>query len=132
MKIKNIKLKNRNLATTKGNVEFDKDGIAEVNEEIAKMLTSIGGYTLIDGKLAAEAPKKADKEDVVKESSAEEEKQQEEQNTESEDTSEESVADIIAPMNVPQLRKYAKDNGIDLGSATKKDEITEIILAAQK
>ncbi len=30
-------------------------------------------------------------------------------------------------MNVPQLKKYAKDNGIDLGGAKKKVEILAII-----
>lgn len=32
-------------------------------------------------------------------------------------------------MTVTQLRKYAKDNGIDIGSAAKKDEIILAIAA---
>jgi hypothetical protein len=31
-------------------------------------------------------------------------------------------------MTVPQLKKFAKDNGIDLGSAAKKDEIIQAIV----
>ncbi|KIL42074.1 hypothetical protein SD70_02505 [Gordoniibacillus kamchatkensis] len=32
-------------------------------------------------------------------------------------------------MNVPQLKKFAKDNGIDLGQATKKDEVLPLVQA---
>lgn len=38
----------------------------------------------------------------------------------------------IEKMNVPQLKKYAKENGIDIGDATKKADILPIIEAAQK
>lgn len=34
-------------------------------------------------------------------------------------------------MTAAQLKKYAKDNGIDLGDATKRDPILEIIKAAE-
>lgn len=33
-------------------------------------------------------------------------------------------------MTVPQLKRFAKDNGIDIGSAAKKDEIVNAIVAA--
>ncbi|UOF90779.1 hypothetical protein LSG31_00405 [Fodinisporobacter ferrooxydans] len=33
----------------------------------------------------------------------------------------------ITKMNLPQLKKYASENGIDLGDATKKPEILEKI-----
>lgn len=32
-------------------------------------------------------------------------------------------------MNVPQLKKFAKDNGIEIGEASKKDEILPIVQA---
>ncbi|MCH5192163.1 MAG: hypothetical protein J1F23_08380 [Oscillospiraceae bacterium] len=34
-------------------------------------------------------------------------------------------------MNVPQLKKYAKEHNIDLGEATQKGPILEIIKAAE-
>lgn len=33
-------------------------------------------------------------------------------------------------MTVPQLKRFAKDNDIDIGSAAKKDEIIKAIVAA--
>lgn len=33
-------------------------------------------------------------------------------------------------MTVTQLRRFAKDNGIDIGSSAKKDEIISAIIAA--
>ena len=33
-------------------------------------------------------------------------------------------------MTVTQLKRFAKDNGIDIGSAAKKDEIVNAIVAA--
>lgn len=34
-------------------------------------------------------------------------------------------------MTAAQLKKYAKDNGINLGGATKRDQVLEIIKAAK-
>lgn len=36
----------------------------------------------------------------------------------------------LGKMTVAQLRRFAKDNGIDIGSASKKDEIIQAIVAA--
>lgn len=33
-------------------------------------------------------------------------------------------------MTVAQLKQFAKDNGIDIGSAAKKDEIIQVIAGA--
>lgn len=38
--------------------------------------------------------------------------------------------DELSKMNVPQLKKVAKENDIDLNGATKKDDIIPIILGA--
>jgi hypothetical protein len=35
-------------------------------------------------------------------------------------------------LNAAQLKKYAKEHSIDLGDATQKDQILEIIKAAEK
>ena len=37
----------------------------------------------------------------------------------------------IEEMTVAELKKYAKDNNIDLGEAKKKEEILEVIQAAE-
>jgi len=36
----------------------------------------------------------------------------------------------IDKMTVAQLKRFAKDNGIDIGSASRKDEIIQAITAA--
>ena len=43
----------------------------------------------------------------------------------------ENEHDALDVMNVAQLKKYAKDNGIDIGTATKKQELMDIINAAE-
>lgn len=42
----------------------------------------------------------------------------------------EEVEVTLDKLNVAQLKKYAKDNGIDIGDATTKDAILEAINAA--
>lgn len=37
----------------------------------------------------------------------------------------------LEEMNLAELKKHAKDNGIDLGDATKKEDVLAKILAAQ-
>jgi hypothetical protein len=37
----------------------------------------------------------------------------------------------IEDMTLPELKKHAKDNGIDLGEATKKEDVLAKIVAAQ-
>ena len=41
-------------------------------------------------------------------------------------------AEDLDKMTVPALKKVAKDNGIDLAGATKKDDIIPIILGSMK
>lgn len=51
---------------------------------------------------------------------------------------EEDISDItdengdicLDKMTVAQLKRFAKDNGIDIGSASRKDEIIQAITAA--
>lgn len=47
------------------------------------------------------------------------------------DTEESDAPTALADMSLPALKKYAKDNEIDLGEATKKDEVLAAIQAAQ-
>lgn len=42
----------------------------------------------------------------------------------------EEVEDSLDKLNVAQLKKYAKDRGIDLGEATTKEAILEVINTA--
>lgn len=84
MRIRNVHLASRRLATSDGKVEFDQDGVAEVSDETGGLLIELPHYEC------------ADEPD-------------------------------LGSMNVPQLRKYARDNDIDLGDATKKADILSAI-----
>lgn len=43
----------------------------------------------------------------------------------------ETAPKTIEEMTVPELKKYAKDNNIDLGDAKKQKDILEVIQAAE-
>lgn len=47
-----------------------------------------------------------------------------------EDITDENGDICLDKMTVTQLKRFAKDNGIDIGSAAKKDEIISAIIAA--
>lgn len=115
MKLKNIKLISKTITTAKGNIAFDKEGIAEVSDELGNGLLGLEGYEVVES--VKEAPKNAN----VENSSDKEEKSQETQNT----TSDED----LESKNVIQLRKIAKDKNIDLKGASKKEEILAILEA---
>lgn len=46
------------------------------------------------------------------------------------DITDENSGICFDKMTVTQLRRFAKDNGIDIGSSAKKDEIISAIIAA--
>lgn len=114
-KISHRLLRNKKVSTTKGMVQFDENGIAEVTEEVAAVLVTLPGYTLIDGEDA-----EIDEGTVTDDTS----------DTEEENDAKNAIEDELAGLNVPQLRKYAKEHGIDLMGAAKRDEIMAIIVGA--
>lgn len=94
-------------------VEFDGNGVASVDESIASALTSLNGYST---PMNPEVP-------VI----ATEESSDTAEPAEAEEDDASATTDILESMNVPQLRKYAKENGIDLGDARKKADILRVI-----
>lgn len=126
-KIINLRMKNKKMNTSIGVIEFDSEGVADIkNEEYVADLLELNGFELADGeKMPEKASKKEDSEVI---SEVEENAQETEEETEESpgELSEESLLE----KNVPQLRKIAKDNGIDLAGASKKDEIIAVILGA--
>lgn len=123
-KIFNEALASAKLTTSLGEVEFDNNGVANVeDEEFVAGLLKLKGFTLADGNM----PKAV--EDSVEE--VEQENEEEPAAVESdEDTGEELSEEVLNGKNIMQLKKIAKDNNIELSGANKKDEIISIILAA--
>nr|DAN40036.1 MAG TPA: HeH/LEM domain [Herelleviridae sp.] len=123
-KIFNEALASAKLTTSLGEVEFDNNGVADVeDEEFVAGLLKLKGFTLADGNMPNAV------EDSVEE--VEQENEEEPAAVESdEDAGEELSEEVLNGKNIMQLKKIAKDNNIELSGANKKDEIISIILAA--
>lgn len=123
-KIFNEALASAKLTTSLGEVEFDNNGVADVDdEEFVAGLLKLKGFALADGNIPNAV------EDSVEE--VEQENEEEPAAVESdEDAGEELSEDVLYVKNIMQLKKIAKDNNIELSGANKKDEIISIILAA--
>lgn len=130
MRIKNIHLINKELITSLGSATFNNEGIAEVVEEIGNALLELDGYSDADNE--ATEPEVVNLENKVVEEVPVEEAPSEPENDGEEAKEEESdnLEEELSKMNVPQLKKYAKDNNIELNDASKKDEIISMILGA--
>lgn len=127
-KIINQKMKGRTLITSFGEFKFDKDGVVEIlDDKVVKALTSLAGYSVVAKLQDTEETTEVGKDISVENNLDTKEKDEIEDAGESENDS--VSEDELSKMNVPQLKKYAKDNGIDLGDASKKDEILEVILS---
>lgn len=123
VKIFNENMKSRQLATAIGLIMFNSDGICEVeNEEYAGELIKLDGFEAFEGEvskpLTTGEKHDSDENNVV---------------SESQESNEDDVPEMqedLSNKNIAQLRKIAKDNGIDLGNAVKRDEIIEVITNA--
>lgn len=122
-KIFNEALANAKLTTSLGEVEFDNNGVAEVeDEEFVAGLLKLKGFALADGNMPNAV------EDSVEE--VEQEAEEEPAVESDEDAGEDLSEEVLNGKNIMQLKKIAKDNNIELSGANKKDEIISIILAA--
>lgn len=138
-KIINELLKGKAVVTSGGLITFDSEGVANVDdEELVERLIQLKGYKRAKEDIQPENPEpqeEAKEEDKVEEVPPEEENAQETDESTSEDKEEEAAEskfteEFLSAKNVPQLKKIAKDNNIDLAGATKKDEIIAIILGS--
>lgn len=131
-KVKNWRMRNKSSVTSFGKITFDEEGITAVPDELTEEFLGMAGFEPVeDGQNSGQKPTKEtevvnpseDKEtDQKSDESIKDDKTQEE----SKDEAEKEAVDF-EKMTVLQLKKYAKDNGIDLGDATKKDEIISVL-----
>lgn len=145
--IKCFKRANRIVVTSRGNIEFNKDGIANVEDEaLANAIVKLAGYSFVE---AEESTTQSDTQNegesqipeqnnAVETNSTEQTKDVDEPSESKEDADEvegeetesdeaENEEPDFESMSVKQLEKYAKDNDIDLGKATKKADIISVI-----
>ena len=124
VKIVSLKRAGKKIVANTGKIiEFDSNGIADIKDEnYVANLIELDGFELVDGeKIPEKAPEVKETEVTLDEETTEVEEVEE-----APELSEEFLVD----KNVPQLRKIAKDNGIDLAGASKKDEIIAVIIGA--
>ena len=122
-KIFNEALASAKLTTSLGEVEFNNNGVADVeDEEFVAGLLKLKGFALADGSV----PNAVEDSEEVEQESEEEPAAVESDEGAGEELSEE----VLNGKNIMQLKKIAKDNNIELSGANKKDEIISIILAA--
>lgn len=125
------KIKNGKIATSFGVFDF-VGGRADIPDECAEKLVVLPGFKYEDAQNAFKTAEKPVHEEEVKQ---EDSITQESTLEHSEPTQEEKAEDKFTEKelhtkNVAQLRKIAKDNGIDLGDASKKDEIIAVLMKA--
>ena len=116
MQIKNFRIRGKRIATSTGEIQFDENGIAEVDEEFALLLAELKGYEVIEEQADEENSNLTDGQPNTEENELADEQPNEESNSK-----------IFDSMTIEQLRQYAKDNNIDLKGASKKSDILSII-----
>ena len=131
----NYRMANRRLVIIGETVTFDGNGNARVSDEVAEALLKLSGYSTLDNPEVPEPvpePKPEPKpEPEVVEPKAEPEPETVAAEPAEEESADEGLEAELEGMNVPQLRKYAKEHGIELGGATKKVDILAAIKDAQ-
>lgn len=135
----NYRMANRRLVIIGETVTFDGNGNARVSDEVAAELLKLSGYSTLDNPEVPEpvpepAPEtKAEPKAEVEPEAAEPKAEPEPEAAEpaEEESAKEGLEAELEGMNVPQLRKYAKEHGIELDGATKKVDILAAIKDAQ-
>lgn len=106
MKIINNALRDSSIMTAIGSIQFNENGVADVEDEFAVQLLELRGYEAVNDDFKTE-----DETAVI----------------DSNNNCKESLKDSLDKMNVMQLKKYAKDNEINTTASKKTELIAEII-----
>lgn len=151
-KLINMLFAGKSINTSRGELTFDKDGACVLEDEVADAFKNVKGFvvendaenndnganekdsdqtvnTLEDNSNAADGVEDnsenetdaEDDEDITEADGSEDD------NTDAEDTADDVNLDSLS---VPSLKKYAKDNGIDITGLTTKEPILKTIKEA--
>ena len=129
MKLYHSMFRNRDIITSFGTMHFDDKGVAEVSEATARVFSTIPNFSVIEEK-AVQKPKQDTVSVPKTEATTPEVKPTSEAPVATEEEKAEPDTDIneIKSMNTMQLKKYAREHGIDTTGASKKDELLALIL----
>jgi hypothetical protein len=103
--VKNIRFKNHEVTYRGNQLHFNENSIAEIQEEHADTIVELNGYILVN----------EDGSEYVEDT-----------------TDDNSNSEDINSMTVKQLIRYAAKENIDLGSASKREDILNVILQAKQ
>lgn len=151
-KLINLSFSGKSIATSKGILNFDKDGACLLEDDIADSFAGIKGFAIETGSgnnednSGEKEPEKSEdipennfntaendenidsEEDIQKSKSTEEDDKNEESDAgASKDADEDKKPIDFKSLTVPALKKYAKDNGINITGLEKKSQIIEAI-----
>ena len=152
--LKNVAYANKDLVTAYGTFHFSETGETEIDESAGKKLATIQGFSLIGDTEEPEqkndyveqdaeedeqgenlTPEEENAQETEENGEPENEPESEENNegesdeSEDEDAEEDEITeDELQEYTVAELKKYAKDNGIDIGTASKKQDIINVII----
>lgn len=102
--IKNIRFKNHSVSYRGNQLNFNENSVAEIADEHADSIIELNGYVLVN----------EDGSEYV------------------EENNDDNTGDDINAMTVKQLIRYAAKESIDLGSATKREDILNVITQAKQ
>ena len=151
--LKNVAYANKDLVTAYGTFHFSENGETEIDESAGKKLATLKGFSLVGDTEEHEQKNDSVEQDAEEDEQGEnptheeENAQETEENAESdsdedddeeepddsenpdEDAEEDEITeDELQDYTVAELKKYAKDNGIDIGTASKKQDIINVIV----
>lgn len=129
MKLYHNMFRNRDIVTSFGKIHFDEKGEAEVTDACARAFGSIPNFSILEEK-AVQKPKQEPVSVPKTETTTPEGKTHSEATVDTAEDKAEPETDIneIKSMNIMQLKKYAREHGIDTTGASKKDELLALIL----
>ena len=122
-KLINLLFAGKSVNTSEGIITFDDKGVSVLEDEIADAFKNVKGFAVEN-----DAENNDDNDD--EKDSDKEENPSENNDNASEDDEDDSVEDDsidFKSLTVPALKKYARENGIDITGLEKKDQIIEAI-----
>lgn len=124
-RIVNLRMKGKQLVTSFGILQFDSDGVVDLPDEQAASFLQMRGFEL------AEESKNSGLESSENLSLGNNPADEENKQDDAENALDDDETFDFDKLTVPQLKKYAKDHGIDLMGANRKDEIIPLILGSE-
>lgn len=131
-KLINTLFAGKSIATSKGTLEFDKEGACMLEDEVADTFKNIKGFVVEND--SKNNDNSGDDKDLDKSLNAPENTSNASEDGK-ENTEENSVNDDkvdLESLSVLSLKKYAKERGIDITGMTTKESILKVIKDADQ